>query len=213
LKLGRVIPAAILLWALTAQTQISADEFVQKMNEHRSRVAASGMLLRDSFPDIFKDVPPELVAEYLALHDRPKIESLAELRQRGYEGSKSLAARLARFYNTNINQLRPDIANILRADIADLNRLEDLEKRDFFSRKNISPEQIHLLQWLEEIADYTDVGLHRREELSLKAEPYDGMRFLLKHGDKPGARLSRWLEDHLIAMNRENPSCKSLFGL
>lgn len=213
IKFGRFVPATILLWSLAAQAGIDAGEFVQKMNDHRARVAQSGMILLKSFPYFFNNLPADLVVEYLALHDRPKIESLAELRLRGYEGSISLAARLARFYNTNLNQLSPGIADILRADIAELNRLEELEKSEFFNRNKISQRQIQLLQWLEEIADYTDVGLHRREELSLKTERYDGMRFLLKHGDQPGARLSRWLEDHLTAMDRDNPSCKALFGL
>jgi hypothetical protein len=220
----KYIFSAVLSASSFGIAKVPIEVYVQDINEHRSEVSAFSLVplfLERDFPYL-KDL--DLVRAYLALHDLPKIFDLDVLRRYGYKGSWPIYQILSKYHGKDRSELKPEHQKELASAIDELNRIEDLFKRDFFKQRYVSEVTIQSLKRFEQIVDVTVTGVSRRKELNIKGPPYHGKRWFEAQGDFEAARISEWLENNfeslvkgqmpLVSMKNSKlrtMSCKNVF--
>lgn len=182
----------------------SHANFTKEMQAHRKRLVNYAKILKNSYPQMFRQVSEQQIDLYFNLHDKPKVESLAELAKFGYQNSLTIGERLARFHGDNLQKLSPQESQELRETINALNEIERQEKADFFRRNRWSKSEISTLSFLERVVDITDVGLYRTQEMGLKPQLFDGAKYLRSKGEVVAAKLSEFLEEKIRSMANPN---------
>lgn len=187
--------------------------FYRAVHAHRMRLFGLYELIQREIPDMFQPWREEghLIKGYLYLHDLPKIQGLAQLREHGYSSEHTLCCRLGRFYGKNKSQLSSQELQNLEAAITDLNEIERRQKDQLlrgillYADEEKRREFSKFITWLERVIDVTDTELSRAEEMGIKPSLFGATHFLQQRGEKEAAELSFQLESRLQG-NHKIPS-------
>ena len=148
--------------SLAAPTQ---HQFLMEMHSHRSLVRIVGLFIMNKRPELFSKIDESLAAQYLELHDLPKVMPLEQLQLFGGAQSATIGQRLLAFYGKRRENMTSEEFKTLMATTSDLNRIEDMIKNSFFEKHSVRSHQKGELLFLEELADFAVTELSRQTEL------------------------------------------------
>lgn len=204
--------------------EVTGDSLRMSVINHKIRLKrgmvatmsrASMYLIRAEY---FPDLNVDIVSRFSALHDMPKLMTVAQLKKFDYPYDESIGDILAKEHGANWDLLSGAELQQRAAARVELNRIEGLMKKAFYVQEGLSQQQIEQLEHLEHIWDLTDTGLFRREEVGANDLPYDGARYLIsRYGDSPGALVSIVIEDQFEELTGVRPPmgsnrCRNLFS-
>ena len=128
-------------------TRNGADLFAEQVKVHRQRVVELALAVRRQFFDQYGMIEPELIKDYLAIHDLPKT-------------TPAFAKRFGEFWGKNPESLEPGPASRLKETIQDLNQTEKELKVAFWKKRaSTDPLIVQRLGMLELVADFVDRGI------------------------------------------------------
>lgn len=176
---------------------MSGLDFKDMTSKHIQRVGSYMVYLYEMNKEAFSSLNVTLIASYAQLHDRPKLMTVKELKSYGYRGRTDIADVFSQFYGRRFAALNFNDRELSKFTHIELLRIEKILKDKFL--KNYYIDQVNELKLIEEIADITDVGIHRREEFAIsQGVEYDGAEYLgLKKYPKEVIEMSKRLEDHI----------------
>ncbi|MFZ3231178.1 MAG: hypothetical protein WA160_13300 [Pseudobdellovibrio sp.] len=209
-----LITAFLLLSSLMAFAKPKLKQFRHDIEIHQNHVVLNGHLIVENFLPFFPLLSNisskhryRLVDFYLKMHDTPKLMSLSELKQFGYQDTRSINLKLYSIYGKDVQDSKPEFIN-------ELNRIEEQLKADKMIQTfpglapTHMPQIMKELEWVEFISDITDTKISRAKELGFKLEKNAAANFFLKLNDIRAAIASEWLEKNHYSLVL---NCKKLF--
>lgn len=168
---------------------LSVDQYLLHMKMHRTRVKRLAVLLYERFQNQFANVNPELVTEFIDLHDLSKVNDQ-------YSLHNPISKRLAETFGKDQNL--PEIQETIGAAVLELNDIDQGLAREFFQSKGLLAEDgtysetaIELLR-IERIADLVDRGFDRIAHIEFGRQLSRASEFLVNETDQV---MALYLED------------------
>jgi hypothetical protein len=148
---------------------IPVESFREKIIAHRLNVREDMVRLLRQYPNTFSHIDEPMVREYAQYHDLPKLQTLKSLKDFNYGGEKNISEVLARYYGLNGAELEGPRGELLKRTVAELNRVENLQKEIFFGQLRVeapltAESAIRELKLIEHVSDVVDVGVSRTAE-------------------------------------------------
>jgi hypothetical protein len=187
--------ATLAILTITNGVPASAQtlEFKFKIStvDHRARLEPMAQAVLKEYGIMFSHLNEDLVRQYIALHDLPKVQSLADLQRYGYTANKSIMERLAPYFGRSREQLAPEEQILFDDAVRDLNAIEEVQKKIFFRTLKLDRVTIRQLRQLEYWIDNFDTRTNRRVELAIKGP--DAIGYFLARNDQFGVSIGRFL--------------------
>jgi hypothetical protein len=171
---------------------LTVDQYRLHMQVHRKRVKHLGMILYNTFFSDCPDLSPDLVSEFLELHDVSKVDD-------SLSPGNPIALRLAQTFGKD--QSLPEVQEAISLAVADLNMIDQEVALNFFREKGLLVESVdtssdsyHLsigakkLLQIENIADLVDRGFDKIAHIEFGRVLARASEFLVDSRDRLMAR-------------------------
>jgi hypothetical protein len=137
----------------------SVEDFLDHTRSHVERVVELGMRLRQDFPEMFREVDPALLREYLTHHDAAKVRL-----ENSAHRDRTFAEDLYGVYGMNL-RADPELNALHWPKVIELNQLDKKLSMDFLKKHALADSEGKLTETgkhyvlIENVADQVDRGL------------------------------------------------------
>lgn len=187
---------------------------------HIQNVRRLGMALYDRFQDTdFKNVPRQMLAEKLRMHDHEKLAAEKELVALGYEHNRPLGERLYDYYGEDKNKLSPAEREQFQGLIDELNYFAGKYELSFYQKYGLISDQsepdviAQKIALIEKVADLVE-----RESNPISSEEFHREKmmpaedFLSNPREKQMARyLQQHYEQTIVVSRLVPPRCQGIY--
>lgn len=228
-SMSSALPSYILIiiislspWGMTLASPLnspyiySLEDFEQHVILHKERIVALGLLLREEFPEVLGHIPPQVLAQFLQLHDNSKLLRSPRLLQMFDYDEAPILERLYKFYGQNKDDLTYQEQQELTDTVKQANRIDRLvanmyfQSQDFLIESRNPEADAQLLLRIERLLDVVDRGLDPTASEEFQRPMQRGSDFLTNEQDR---QMARFLEQKYTELpssyHAHNNTCAS----